>query len=40
MESMKSEDISNKLLINDIKISTVSELRKSFEAAFNILGEF
>ena len=33
---MESEDISTRLSINDIKISTVSELREAFESIFNV----
>ena len=33
---MKREDISKQFSINDIKISKVSELRKTFEATFNV----
>jgi DUF2924 family protein len=36
MESMKSDDISQPLTLQDIKISTVSELRESFEAVFHV----
>ncbi len=33
---MEREHISKKFSINDIKISTVSELRKAFESTFNV----
>ena len=33
---MKREDISKQFSINDIKISKVSEPRKTFEATFNV----
>ena len=33
---MEREDISKQFSINDIKISTVSELRKAFEEVFNV----
>ena len=36
MESMEREHISKQFSINDIKISKVSELRKTFEATFNV----
>jgi len=36
MESMESEDINNKLSINDLKDSSPSELRKAFEIIFNV----
>ena len=36
MESMESEEIIQKLSINDIKVSSPSELRRAFEAVFNV----
>ena len=33
---MESEDSNNQLTVNDIKISTVSELREAFESIFNV----
>jgi len=33
---MKRKDISKQLTLHDFKISTVSELRETFEAVFNV----